>query len=106
MLYANQKIIRRGANGQIGVRLKIRDLWTFDKHPGSASAHYDCSTQVAQQVDCVSISICAARMVVSVEFNGGLMKHLLMDWCTLQATVIIFSFSLLRKHTYNISLVA
>lgn len=87
-----KKIIRRGANGQIGLRLKIRNLWSFDKHPGSISAHYDCPTQVAQQVDCVSIAICAARMVVSIEFNGGLMKHLLMDWCTLQATVIIFSF--------------
>ena len=89
--YANQEknIICRGPNGEIGLRLKIRNLWTFDKHPASASAQFDCPTQVAQPVDCVSIAICAARMVVSIEFSGGIMKHLLMDWCTLQATVSI-----------------
>jgi hypothetical protein len=93
-IYANQKIIiiYRGPNGQIGLRLKIRNLWTFDKHPGSNSAQFDCPTQVAQQVDSVSIAICAARMVVSIEFSGGIIKHLLMDWCTLQATVSISSF--------------
>ena len=99
-----KKIICRGPDGQIGLRLKIRNLWTFDKHPGSISAHYDCPTQVAQQVDYVSIAICAARMVVSIEFSGGIMKHLLMDWCTLQATVIIFSFCLLFANMLTIFL--
>ena len=99
-------IICRGPNGQIGLRLRIRNLWTFDKHPGSASAHYDCPTQVAQPVDCVSITICAARMVVSIEFSGGIMKHLLMDWCTLQATVIILSLLSYPNVLTIISLVA
>lgn len=82
------KTLPRGANGQVGLRLRIRNLWTFDKHPSCISGHYDCQSQVAQQVVNVSIAICATRMVVSVEFEGGLTKHLLMNWCTLQAMVI------------------
>ncbi|KDR80694.1 hypothetical protein GALMADRAFT_60553 [Galerina marginata CBS 339.88] len=74
-----------GPGGQIGLRLKIRNLWKFDKHPRASSPYYDCSTHVAQPVDKVSIVVCGNRMVVTLDFIGGLTKHLLLDWCTLQA---------------------
>ncbi|KAF8159486.1 hypothetical protein B0H34DRAFT_796728 [Crassisporium funariophilum] len=74
-----------GPNGHIGLRLKIRNLWTFDKHPKASAASFDCSTQVSQPVAEVSIVICANRVVVSIDFVGGSAKHLLMDWRTLQA---------------------
>ncbi|KAF8906253.1 hypothetical protein CPB84DRAFT_1675794 [Gymnopilus junonius] len=74
-----------GPGGQIGLRLKIRDLRTFDKHPNASSPYYDCSTHVTQPVSSVSIVICGSRIIVTLEFAGGLTKHLLMDWSTFQA---------------------
>lgn len=79
----------RAANGQNVLRLKIRDLWTFDKHARASSAIYECSTHIAQPITNVAIVISGNRMVVTLEFIGGLTRHLLMDWCTLQAMVKI-----------------
>ncbi|PPQ67850.1 hypothetical protein CVT25_010289 [Psilocybe cyanescens] len=91
-----------GAGGQIGLRLKIRNLWNFDKHPRASSAYYDCSTHVTQPVAKVSIVISGNRVVVTLDFIGGLTKHLLLDWCTLQAmwleeqdVILLSSYSLL-----------
>ncbi|KAF9477602.1 hypothetical protein BDN70DRAFT_946594 [Pholiota conissans] len=72
-------------NGQIVLRLKIRDLWTFDKHAKAPSANYECSTHIAQPISNVYIAIAGTRMVVTLDFVGGLTRHLLMDWRTFQA---------------------
>ncbi|KAH9479404.1 hypothetical protein JR316_0007994 [Psilocybe cubensis] len=74
-----------GPGGQISLRLKIRNLWNFDKHPKAQSAHYDCSTHIAQPTSNLAIVISGNRVIVSLEFINGLTKHLLLDWSTLQA---------------------
>jgi len=96
-------VIHSGPNGQMGLRLKIRNLWTFEKHPRAASPYYDCSTHVAQPIANVSIAICGFRMVASLEFVDGLTKHLLMDWSTLQAMVLppIFYCALRTDKTFS-----
>ncbi|EDR13998.1 uncharacterized protein LACBIDRAFT_305329 [Laccaria bicolor S238N-H82] len=74
-----------GHGGQVALRLKIRNLWTFEKHPYAASQSYECLTQVAQPVAKTSMVVCGFKMTVSLEFLGGTVKHLLIDWRTLQA---------------------
>lgn len=74
-------------NGQIGVRLNIRDLWTFGKHPRASSPVYDFSTNSSLRIVNVSIIICGGKTVISLECVGGRIRHLLLDWRSLAARV-------------------
>src|SRR6266446_6128188 len=85
--HASNGLPFRNPNGQIILRLKIRNLWTFDRHPRGSSANYECSTHIKQPIANVSTVICGMRIVVTLEFVGGKTKHLLMDWSTCQAMV-------------------
>ncbi|TFK64105.1 hypothetical protein BDN72DRAFT_285535 [Pluteus cervinus] len=70
-------------NGQIGMRLSIRDLWTFGKHPRATSPIYDFTTQSSLRISNVSMIICGGKLLVSIEFAGGRIRHHLLDWRSL-----------------------
>jgi len=74
-------------NGLVGIQLHLRDLWTFSKHPQAPAVSYDFTTQAAIRVAHVSIFICGRKMVISLEFVGGRITHLLMEWQTFNARV-------------------
>lgn len=80
----------RGQGGQIGLRLKIRTLSSFDKHPNSPSPYFDCATHVSQPVVNMFIVISGNRVVVTLNFTGGLAKHLILDWHTFRATASFY----------------
>jgi len=73
--------------------LKIRDLYSFEKHANARSAYYECVTHVAQPVHEISMSVCDSRLICTLHFGSGLSKHLLLDWVSLKAMVILQLFS-------------
>ncbi|PPQ98929.1 hypothetical protein CVT24_003556 [Panaeolus cyanescens] len=74
-----------GPDGSIELRLKVRNLWTFEKHPGTASALRSYLTHVNNSnlpVERTSAIISGNYLVVTIEFSGGVARHLLVDWRT------------------------
>lgn len=90
--------ISSGQNGDVGVRLQIRDLWTFNKHPRSPTFIYDFSAGGPIPVSNMAIVICGDKLAISLEFTGAKTKHLLLNWRDIsqarvshhQAEIIIF----------------
>ncbi|KAF5350223.1 hypothetical protein D9758_007784 [Tetrapyrgos nigripes] len=72
-------------NGQICVQLNFRDLWKFTKHPRAPDAAYEVAAQAATSVYRMTISICGSKLSVSIQFSGGKVKHLIMNWHTFDA---------------------
>ncbi|KAI3619623.1 hypothetical protein WG66_002849 [Moniliophthora roreri] len=71
--------------GQVGIQLHFRDLWSFNKHPHARALSYEFSTQVSSRLHRVDITICGSKVAVTHEFSGGRMKHLIINWYTLDA---------------------
>jgi hypothetical protein len=71
--------------------VKIRDLYTFEKHPNARAAYYECVTRVAQPAQEISMSVCDSKLICSLNFGSGLSKHLLLDWVSLKAMVIVYT---------------
>ncbi|EAU90486.1 hypothetical protein CC1G_00870 [Coprinopsis cinerea okayama7 len=74
-----------GPAGQIGIRLKIRDIWKFDKHPHAPAPFYECPVQVQVPIQKMTLSICGSRLAVSLKFANGTAKQLLLDWRSFRA---------------------
>ncbi|KAJ6498311.1 hypothetical protein DFH09DRAFT_1052021 [Mycena vulgaris] len=72
-------------NGVVGVQLHLRDLWTFGKHPRAPAELYEIPTQSAAPVFHATISIFGSKMALTLEFVGGKINHLIMDWRTFGA---------------------
>ncbi|KAJ6518906.1 hypothetical protein C8R45DRAFT_9116 [Mycena sanguinolenta] len=66
--------------GIVGVQLHFRDLWTFGKHPRALAESYEIPTQSAKPVFRAAISILGSKMAMTLEFVGGKIHHLIMDW--------------------------
>jgi hypothetical protein len=75
-------------NGHISVRLHLRELWTFGKHPRTSTVVYDFSSG-SSRIANMSMMICGQKLVISLESASGRMKHLLLNWRTLQARVCL-----------------
>lgn len=73
-----------GQNGQIGVRLHLRELWTFGKHPRTSTVVYDF-TAGSSRIANMSMIICGQKLIISIESASGRMKHLLLNWRNLHA---------------------
>ncbi|KAJ8095253.1 hypothetical protein PM082_010476 [Marasmius tenuissimus] len=71
--------------GHIGIQLSFRDLWSFNKHPRACAPTYEFSTQVSSRLRRIDIAVCGYRIAVSLEFSGGRMRHLVMNWYTFDA---------------------
>ncbi|KAJ3538943.1 hypothetical protein NMY22_g4953 [Coprinellus aureogranulatus] len=72
--------------GQLAMRLKIRNLWNFDKHPHARDAYFDFLAPLAQPLLKMTMSICGNKIAVSLRCAGGVAKQLLLDWNSFQAT--------------------
>lgn len=77
-----------GQNGQIGVRLHLRELWTFGKHPRTSTVVYDF-TAGSSRIANMSMIICGQKLIISIESASGRMKHLLLNWRNLHARVCL-----------------
>lgn len=71
----------------MAIQIHLRDLWTFAKHRWAPALAYEFSTQSAGRVSHMSLQICGSKLGISMEFAGGQVKHLVMDWHTLHARV-------------------
>ncbi|KAH6915946.1 hypothetical protein BKA70DRAFT_474462 [Coprinopsis sp. MPI-PUGE-AT-0042] len=75
-----------GPAGQVGIRLKIRNLWKFDKHPHAPGPYYECPVQVVDQpIEKMTLAVSGPRLVVTLRFVNGVVKQLLMDWHSFRA---------------------
>ncbi|KAF5387316.1 hypothetical protein D9757_005712 [Collybiopsis confluens] len=74
-------------HNQIGIQLHFRDLWSFNKHPYARALSYEFSSQVSTSAAVVrmAILVCGSKMAVSLEFAGGRIKHLILNWLNLDA---------------------
>ncbi|KAJ7504276.1 hypothetical protein B0H11DRAFT_509616 [Mycena galericulata] len=72
-------------NGFIKLELQFRDLWTFAKHPRAPAESYQIPTQSVAPVSHAAISIFGSKMAITLEFVGGKINHLIMDWRTFGA---------------------
>ncbi|KAJ7623149.1 hypothetical protein FB45DRAFT_97028 [Roridomyces roridus] len=72
-------------NGIIGLQLQFRDLWTFAKHPIAPAESYEIPTQSVAPVAHVTIYLVGSKLAVTLEFVGGKINHLIMDWRTFGA---------------------
>ncbi|KAJ7577005.1 hypothetical protein C8J56DRAFT_377590 [Mycena floridula] len=68
--------------GQVGIQIFFRDLWSFEKHPRALALSYEISSQAIARVARMAIVICGFKLVISIEFQGAVLRHLLMDWRT------------------------
>lgn len=79
------------APNQIDVLLKIRDMWTFNKHKESVSDHYSfvASTTPGTVLSTINVSICGNKLLVRLEYGGATPRaqQLLINWKTLHAAV-------------------
>ncbi|KAJ7759184.1 hypothetical protein B0H16DRAFT_631431 [Mycena metata] len=64
----------------VGVQLHFRDLWTFGKHAAAPAESYDIPTQSIAPVARAAISVFGSKVALSLEFVGGKINHLIMDW--------------------------
>lgn len=69
-------------HGQVSVQLHFKELWTFEKHPRAHGVSYEVGTQVSARVTQVALSVYGFKMVMSLEFQGGRIRHLVVDWHT------------------------
>lgn len=71
------------------MRLKIRNLWNFDKHPHARDAYFDFLAPIAlaPPLEKMTLSICGNKVAASLQCAGGVIKQLLLDWTSFQATV-------------------
>ncbi|TFK29685.1 hypothetical protein FA15DRAFT_699944 [Coprinopsis marcescibilis] len=74
-----------GPAGQVGIRLKIRNLWKFDRHPHAPAPFYECPVQTTQPIQKMSLSVSGSRLVVTLRFSDGRAKQLLLHWRTFAA---------------------
>ncbi|KAJ8508916.1 hypothetical protein ONZ45_g8845 [Pleurotus djamor] len=72
-------------NGFVAIQINMRDLWTFSKHRWAPALAYEFSTQSPARVSQMTLQICGSKLGISMEFVGGQIKHLVMDWRTLHA---------------------
>ncbi|PFH51811.1 hypothetical protein AMATHDRAFT_141559 [Amanita thiersii Skay4041] len=82
------------SNGQNGpaIQLKLRDMWTFDKHPKALQHAYEFGVPISQEysrISGITMIVCGSKLAVSVEFVAGRFQHLLIDWHTLHARWLI-----------------
>lgn len=79
------------AQNQIDVLLKIRDMWTFNKHKESVSDHYSfvASATPGAVLSTINVAICGDKLLVRLEYGGAnpRMEQLLVNWKTLHAAV-------------------
>ncbi|KAE9396873.1 hypothetical protein BT96DRAFT_823997 [Gymnopus androsaceus JB14] len=71
--------------GQIGIQLHFRDLWSFAKHPRARALTYELSSQVSAGIVRMAILVCGSKLAVSLEFSGGRTKHLILNWSNFDA---------------------
>ncbi|KAK7061061.1 hypothetical protein VNI00_000796 [Paramarasmius palmivorus] len=71
--------------GQVGIQLHFRDLWSFNKHPRARASSYEFSTQMTSRLRRVDIMVCGSKVAITHEFSGGRMKHLIINWYTFDA---------------------
>ncbi|KAJ6619880.1 hypothetical protein B0H10DRAFT_2163718 [Mycena sp. CBHHK59/15] len=76
-------------NRIVGVQLHFRDLWTFAKHPWAPAESYEIPSQSAAPVAHAAMSICGSKMAMSLEFVGGKINHLIMDWRTFDEDLLL-----------------
>lgn len=76
---------------QIDVLLKIRDMWTFNKHKNSVSDHYSfaASPNSGAILSSIRVTICGDNLLARLEFEGinPRSEQLLINWKTLHAAV-------------------
>lgn len=82
--------------------LKIRDMWTFNKHKKSVSDHYSfaASPNPGAILSSIRVTICGDYLLARLEFEGinSRSEQLLINWKTLHAAVrhnIPFTFKLI-----------
>jgi hypothetical protein len=79
------------AQNQIDVLLKIRDMWTFNKHKESVSDHYSfvASSTPGAILSTIHVTICGDKLLVRLEYGGVncRVEHLLINWKSLHAAV-------------------
>ncbi|KAF8630134.1 hypothetical protein AX15_003089 [Amanita polypyramis BW_CC] len=81
------------ANAQNGpvIQLKLRDMWTFDKHPKALQHAFDFAVPLSAEyarISGISLSVCSSKLAISVKFIGGRSQHLLIDWHTFQTWLL------------------
>ena len=69
------------------MRLKIRSLCNFDKHPHAPNAYFDFLAPIIHPLETMSTSICGHKVAISLKCAGGSNKQLILNWRTFQATV-------------------
>lgn len=81
------------APNQIDVLLKIRDMWTFNKHKESVSDHYNfiVSTAPGTVLSTINVAICGNKLLVRLEYGGATPRgeQLLINWKTLHTVVSV-----------------
>lgn len=74
---------------QIDILLKIRDMWTFNKHKNSVSDHYSfaASPNSGAILSSIRVTICGDNLLARLEFEGinPRSEQLLINWKTLHA---------------------
>ena len=83
-------LIYSAQNGPI-IQLKLRDMWTFDKHPKALQHAFDFTVPLSAEyarISGISLSVCSSKLAISVKFLGGRSQHLLIDWHSFQTWVI------------------
>ena len=90
-------MICSGQNGPV-IQLKLRDMWTFDKHPKALHHAFDFAVPISAEsgrISDSSLAVCGSKLAISVKFLGGRFQHLLIDWHNFQTWVnIVLSYSL------------
>ncbi|KIK50595.1 hypothetical protein GYMLUDRAFT_182569 [Collybiopsis luxurians FD-317 M1] len=73
--------------GQIGIQLHFRDLWSFGKHPHAQALNYEFSSQISTSAAVVRmvVLVCGSKLAVSLEVSGGRFKHLILNWLNFDA---------------------
>ncbi|KAJ3905004.1 hypothetical protein F5879DRAFT_800567 [Lentinula edodes] len=73
--------------GQIGVQLHFRDLWSFAKHPRARALTYEFSSPISANTAIVRMTflVCGSKLAVSLELSGGRFKHLILNWLNFDA---------------------
>ncbi|KAJ3563748.1 hypothetical protein NP233_g8738 [Leucocoprinus birnbaumii] len=78
---------------QIDVLLKIRDMWTFNKHKESACDHYSfvASSVPGAMLSSITVVICGDKLLARLEYGGtsSRTEQLLINWKTLHAARLV-----------------
>lgn len=76
-------------NGPV-IQLKLRDMWTFDKHPKALHHAFDFQVPICAEYSRItdsSLAVCGSKLAITVKFLGGRFLHLLIDWNNFQTWV-------------------